>query len=279
MTVLHSFKAMHLEVLDHASVHGTLEAIVNIAVGVGGPIIARSLARIFGRSKLLLHRLVRGRQENDLAVGRLGHGLHCLEVADLHGRSRGQNVGRLAHQFGGFNLSTGRDDLALTNPLGLSGHGERILQVVAKDDVLDEHRLNLDTPARGNLFDDLGSRLRNLLTALNHILQNTRSDHMAQGGLGTLDEGLLDVCDTEGGLVGRSDLVVDDGREVEGHVVLGHADLTRHFDDLDLDVDGGQVLAERVHLDQTGVDRALEAGGSQNSSFVCCGNVHTVRIS
>lgn len=250
---------MQLEVLDDASVHGTLEAIVGAVVGVDGPVGARSLARTVGRGELLLHRLVRGRQENDLAVSRLGHGLHCLQVADLHGRRRRQNVGSLTHQLGGFHLSTGRDDLALTNALRLSGHGERILQVITEDDVLDEHRLDLDTPAGGNLFDDLRSRLRNLLATLNHVLQNARSNHMAQGGLGTLNERLFDVCDTESGLVWRRDLVVDDRGEIEGHVVLGHADLARHFDDLDLDIDGGQMLAEWVHLDQTGIDRALEA--------------------
>jgi hypothetical protein len=35
--------------------------------------------------------------------------------------------------------------------------------------------------------------------------------------------------------------------------------LTGDFDDLDLDVDGEEVLAEWVDLDKTGVDRAFEA--------------------
>jgi hypothetical protein len=37
---------------------------------------------------------VRG-QENHLAVGGLGHGLHGLEVTDLHGRGGGEDIGGL----------------------------------------------------------------------------------------------------------------------------------------------------------------------------------------
>jgi hypothetical protein len=59
--------------------------------------------------------------------------------------------------------------------------------------------------------------------------------------------------------VGGDDFVVDNRSQVEGHVILGHADLTGHFDNLDLHVDGGQVLAEGVDLDQTGVDGAFES--------------------
>jgi hypothetical protein len=39
--------------------------------------------------------------------------------------------------------------------------------------------------------------------------------------------------------------------------------LTGDFDDLDLDVDGEEVLAEWVDLDKTGVDRAFEASKSR----------------
>ena len=44
---------------------------------------------------MLLHSLVHRRQEDDLAVGSLGHGLHGFEVSDLHGGSRGENIGSL----------------------------------------------------------------------------------------------------------------------------------------------------------------------------------------
>lgn len=50
------------------------------------------------------HGLVGSRQEDDLAVGRLGHGLHGLEVADLHGRSGAENIGSLSHELGRLDL-------------------------------------------------------------------------------------------------------------------------------------------------------------------------------
>lgn len=62
----------------------------------------------------------------------------------------------LAHEFGGFHFSSSGNDLALTDPLGLSCHGEGILQVIAEDDIFDEHGLNHDTPAGSHLLDDFG---------------------------------------------------------------------------------------------------------------------------
>jgi hypothetical protein len=59
--------------------------------------------------------------------------------------------------------------------------------------------------------------------------------------------------------VRRGDVVVDDGGQVQGDVVLCHADLTRHFDDLDLNIDLDEALGKRVDLDETGVDSTREA--------------------
>ncbi len=86
-------------------------------------------------------------QEDDLGVGALGHGLHGLEVSDLHGGCAGQNVGRLSHELGGLHLGASGNDLGLSDTLGLRGHGEGVLQLVAEDDVLDEHTLDLYTPS------------------------------------------------------------------------------------------------------------------------------------
>lgn len=81
---------------------------------------------------------------------------------------------------------------------------------------------------------------------------------MAQSGLSTLDESLANVGDAEGSLVGRDDVVVDDGGQVQSDVVLGHAGLLGDLGDLDLDVDLNEPLAERVDLDQARVDGLVE---------------------
>ena len=54
-------------------------------------------------------------------------------------------------------------------------------------------------------------------------------------------------------------MVVDDGGQVQCDIVLGHADLTRDLDDLDLDIDLDEALGERVDLDETWVDSTCEA--------------------
>ena len=98
-------------------------------------------------------------------------------------------------------LSLGGDNLGFTNTLALGSHGEGLLELLAKDDVLDQHALDLDTPASGDVLDDLANGLGNLLAALNDVLEDARTDDVAEGGLGTLDQRLTDVCDAKGGLV------------------------------------------------------------------------------
>lgn len=97
--------------------------------------------------KLLLRGLGVSRQKYDLTVRSLGHSLHGLEISDLHGWSRAQDVGGLPHQLGAFDLGACRDDFRLSDTLALGGHGEGVLELGAEDDILNEHRLDLDTPA------------------------------------------------------------------------------------------------------------------------------------
>ncbi len=160
---------------------------------------------------------------------------------------------------GNTHLSLGRNDLGLADPLALGRHGERLLQLLAEDNVLDQHALDLDTPAGSDVLNNLANGLGDLLAALNDVLQDTGTDDVAQSGLRALNEGLADIGDAKGSLVGADNVVVDDGGQVDGDVVLGHADLLGDFHDLDLDVDLDQALAERVDLDQAGVDGLVEA--------------------
>ena len=145
-----------LDVLHHPGIYGLLEAVVGVSVKhvvceAAGPFAGMICQLRHG----LLHRLVRGRQEDNLAVGRLGHCLHGLEVSDLHGGCGAQDVGGLSHQLGRFDLGTCCNDLGFANTFRLGRHGERILQVVAEDDVLDEHALDPDTPAGRDVFNNL----------------------------------------------------------------------------------------------------------------------------
>lgn len=155
-------------------------------------------------------------------------------------------------------LCLGGDNLAFTDTLALSSHGEGFLQFLAEDDVLDQHALNGDTPSGSDILDDLSDRLSDLLTTLDDILQDSSTNNMAQSSLGTLHKSLSDVVDAKSSLVRRDDMVVDDGRESQGDVVLGHAHLLGNLGGLDLDINLDETLAERIDIDQTGVDSLVE---------------------
>lgn len=164
-----------------------------------------ALAMLLGDGHLLLdvvHGATDARQEDDFGVCALGHCLHGLEVADLHGGGAGQDVGGLAHELGALDLCAGGNDFGLACALALRSHGKRVLQLLAEDDVLDQHALDRAAPTRGRVFDDFADALRDFLAALNHVLQHARADYMAQGCLGALDECLADVGDAKGGFVG-----------------------------------------------------------------------------
>lgn len=141
----------------------------------------------------------------------------------------------------------------------MRSHRQRVLQVVAENDVLDQHGFDLDTPARRDILDDLADRLRDFFPALDHILQNAGAHHLAKRGLSALDKRLSDIGDTERSLVRGDDVVVDNGGQVQRDIVLGHADLAGDLDDLDLDIHGGQTFAQGIHFDQTRINRALKA--------------------
>ena len=109
---------------------------------------------------------------------------------------------------------------------------------------------------------------------------------MTECGLRTLDKGLADVGDTESSLVWRCNMVVNDGGQVESDVVLGHADLLGHLcryklaivevcafvdvhtNNLNLDIDLNETFTERVNLDETGINSAIESTELGNQTDV-----------
>lgn len=93
--------------LNNASVDGLLEILTSKVLHIASSAAAFTGVAGFvgqGSVKCASHVLSGTRQENDLAVGGLGHGLHGFEITDLHGGSRAEDVGSLAHQLGGFDL-------------------------------------------------------------------------------------------------------------------------------------------------------------------------------
>ena len=269
-TVESKRRITRLDVLDNVGLDSLVKAAVTrelvglvVTILVLGGVGKRGLE--IGRAR---HGLVGGGQEDDLAVGRLRHGLHGLEVADLHGRGGREDVGGLAHELGALDLGLGGDDLALADALALGRHRQRVLELLAEDDILDEHTLDLHAPAGGDVLDDLADALGDLLAPLDDVLQDARAHHVPQRRLRALHQRRPHVGDAEGGLVRRRDVVVDDGRQLHRHVVLGHAHLLGHLDDLDLDVDLDEPLAERVDLDEARVDGLVELAELRHQAHV-----------
>lgn len=231
---------------------------------LGSIIVASARSRIIiTLDQTLLERTrhittIRSRQEDNLRVSTLSHRLHSLKVSDLHGRSRAENISSLSHQLCRLDFGARGNDLGFSDTLGLGSHGEGVLQLVGENDVFDEHGLDLDTPAGSDIFDDLADALSNLLTALNNVLEDAGSDYVSECGLGTLNECLADVANTKGSLVWAGNVVVDNTGELESDVVLGHADLLGNFHNLNLDIDLDEALGERVDLDETWVNGAVE---------------------
>ena len=83
---------LHDLAVDNLSKRVLLAGIVLLRSSTGsftvGIVIKLNVARREGR----LHSLSRSRQENDLGVRGLCHGLVCFEGSDLHGRCRGKNI-------------------------------------------------------------------------------------------------------------------------------------------------------------------------------------------
>ena len=205
-----------LDVLNDAGIHRALEFVSALAFVVAVGECLRHGLGANGRG---------ARQEDDLAVCGFRHGLHGLEIPDLHGWSARQDIGGLAHKLGGLDLCAGGNDFGLSDTLTLGGHRQGVLELIGEDDVLDQHALDLNTPTGCDVLDYLADGLCQLLATLDDVLEHTSTHDVTQRRLRALHQGLANIGDAEGCLVRGGDMVVDNGCEVQGNVVLGHADL------------------------------------------------------
>lgn len=67
-------------------------------------------------------------------------------------------------------------------------------------------------------------------------------------------------------------MIVNDGGELNSDVVLSHTDLLWDLADLNLDVDLNEFLRQRVNLDKTWVNGAVEAAEFSNQAHVSLGD-------
>lgn len=165
-------------------------------------------------------------------------------------------------------LCLGGNDFTLPNTLTLRSHRQRLLQLLAKDNVLDKHTLDLHPPTCRHILNDLANRRCNLLAPLNHVLQDPRSNDMPQRRLRALQQRLAYIGDAKGGNVRRDNVVVYDGGQAQIDIILGHARLLGDLGRLDLDIDLEQLLAQGVDFDKPGIDGLVEASEFGNEADV-----------
>ena len=146
--------------------------------------------------------------KDDLAAGALGHLLQSLELTDLHGGGRGEDVGGLTHQPGGVDLGARGDDLALADALLLRGAGERCGDLGGEDDVLDEDPLDRHAPLVRHVPDDLGDLKRDRFALRDDGLHGARADNVSEGRLRTFCQRLAEVRDAKCGAVRVRDLEI-----------------------------------------------------------------------
>ena len=238
------------------------------------------LGHLANKVTLQLHR-----HKYDLGARGLGHLLQGLELPDLHGGGRGEDVGSLAHEPGRVDLCAGGDNLGLADTLLLGGGGERGGDLGAEDDVLDEDALDGDTPLIGDVPYDFGNFECNGLALGNDALYGASTDDMAESRLSTLDKCLAQVRDAESSAVRVADLEINDGVAIESgevrgrkfdmkkrdihldvYVVAGNDGLSSNWADLDFDVDNTEGLCADVDLDETRVDRLVELSEARNQT-------------
>jgi hypothetical protein len=137
-------------------------------------------------------------------------GLTGFQLTDLHGCGGSENVGGLPHETCRVDFGTGRDDLALSDPLLLCRGRERCRDFGAEDDVFDEDALDGHTPLVCHIAHDLGNFEGNGLALGNNGLHRPCTDDVPEGGLCSLNESLSKVADAKGCPVWVANLEVDD---------------------------------------------------------------------
>lgn len=226
-----------------------------------GLLLHRRLDHAFAR------RAERHGDEDELRARVLGHVLKRLELTDLDRSRTRENVGRLTEESSTVDFSASNENLGLSVPAGLGSSRKGDLNVARDDNVLDQDRLDSDTPPLGARLDDLRNLGSDRLTVDEERLKVATSADVSQGRLGSLNQGAANVLDREGGAVRVDDVVDNDRFDFDRQVVLGEDVLPGNVDDLDLDRDLTDLLAERVDLDQSGIDTARELSERRNESY------------
>lgn len=115
----------------------------------------------------------------------------------------------MAHEPSGVDLRARGNDFGLSDTLLLCGGGERGRNLGVEDDVLDEDTLDGNTPFVGDVSDNFSDFECDGLAFGDDALDGAGANDVPEGCLGTLDESLAQIGDTEGGAIGVANLEVN----------------------------------------------------------------------
>lgn len=194
--------------------------------------------------------------KDDLAVRLLGHHRPGLELPDLHGGRRAENIGCGTHELGGLDFGSGCDDLGLSESPLRRCASEKRLRLGIQKDILDQDRLARHAPRFGHFCDDLLDLGCDGLAVRNDGLQVAGTHHVAHRRLRTLDEGETDVGDEEGGAVWVLDGPTEHRLDLDLDIVAREDLLLGQRADLQLHVGDANALGAWIDPRETGVDGA-----------------------
>ena len=140
--------------------------------------------------------------------------------------------------------------LGFSDPFGLSGHGQTILQFLGEIDIFDQDTFNFDAPGHSDFFNNLLNALSDFLTPFNDVLKDTGTEDVTESSLSTFHESSTHWSDPKCCLVGIDNVEVDDRGDMNIDIVFGHTHLSRDFEDCDFNVDLLQFLAHSARLEE-----------------------------
>ena len=207
--------------------------------------------------------------EPDALGGRALHGQDglgaALRLEDLLllfrvGAQHGGLLLALSHQDGGALLALGTQDGLTAFTFGLHLLFHRVLDLLRRENVLELHAVDLDAPRVGGFVEDLAHLGVDDVAAGQALVELEIADEVTQRRCREVldrEDRLLDAVGVE---LRVGDLVVDDGVDLHGDVVLRDDGLRREVRDLLLE---RQTLGDRLN------ERDLQVQADAPRGLVC----------
>ena len=189
--------------------------------------------------------------EHCLTVLRSDDILQCLQVSDLHGRLRVQNIWGFFQEFGRLHVSLRRNDIGLGNSFLDSCWLQVYLCFLGQEKVVDENVLYKQTPSLDALLHISFNGIGNKLSLLKEILEGGFADDSSHGWIWHLGNEIPNfsqiVSQLVKQLVGVYCSEENSSLDSQGHVVLSNHCLGLQVQYVCFQIDFDHRLCPRVN--------------------------------